>query len=122
MSTHPNVLLVLQLLPDDLPMKTYRAILKDNGVDNPEYDLIRIEDDGYGYKHQVMENDYDEEMQLAAAPGSIVVYDMVTYGYGETIAWSDLEKRKNALEKWAILTCQKHQCGEYKIFVTANKS
>lgn len=51
--------------------------------------------------------------------GDIIVYDMVTYGYGELIEWDKLVKQKEELEAWAKIMCEKFNCS-YKIFVTAN--
>ena len=117
MSTHPNAILKLTLTPDDLPMKTYRAILADCGVEDEELDRIKIE--GEEYSSYVSEGGYDEGWQLEAKDGAILVFDMVTYGYGEEIMWDDLTKQKDALEEWAKGICERHACS-YAISVTAN--
>ena len=49
----------------------------------------------------VMEDDYDKGNQLGLPEGTIYVFSLVTYGYGETIKWADLEAQKVALEDWA---------------------
>ena len=115
MSTHPNAILLLTLTPEDLARKTYRAILDEARVDAD--DDIKIE--GTDYHHSVMEEAYDKGYQVSAKEGDIVLFDLVTYGYGETIEWSKLEAQKNSLESWARLACEKHHC-TYKIFITAN--
>ena len=56
---------------------------------------------------------------MSADEGDIVFMDFVTYGYGETIIWDELEKKKEELEKWSKIVCSKHNCS-YKIFITAN--
>ena len=117
MSTHPNVILLLKLTPDDLARKTYRAILAENNIGEDSSKDIKI--DGTDYHHRVMEEDYDEGMQIAAKEGDIVVYDLVTYGYGEVITWAELEKQKNALAAWAQDVCARHHC-KYEIVITAN--
>lgn len=115
MSSHPNAILLLALTPEGLARKTHRAIIDDAKIDNDRY--IKI--DGVDYHHQVMEEEYDESYQISAKEGDIVLFDMVTYGYGETIEWSKLEANKNSLESWAKAVCEKHHC-TYKIFITAN--
>ncbi len=116
MSTHPNAVLLLVLTPDDLARKTHRAIMADAGIEDAD-DNIKIGEKTYN--HQVMEEDYDDGFQISAPEGSIVLLDMVTYGYGETIEWNALEAQKNELEAWAKCTAERHKCS-YKIYVTAN--
>lgn len=115
MSTHPNTILLLTLTPDNMSRKTYRDILRDSNT--KAGDNIKIGD--VGYSHQIMEDEYDSGYQISAQEGDIVIFDMITYGYGEVIEWNELEKRKNELEKWAKNICDKFKCN-YKIFVTAN--
>jgi hypothetical protein len=113
MSTHPNVLLILKLTPDNLTRKTYRDILTDNDAE----DDIAIGDTEYHCK--VMEDDYDDSYQISANEGDIIVFDLVTYGYGESITFDELTKKKDELEAWAKITCKKHNCS-YGISVSAN--
>ena len=49
----------------------------------------------------------------------IILWDLVTYGYGERISWADIESQKDALEEWAKAICKKHKCS-YEIFISAN--
>lgn len=116
MSTHPNAMLLLTLTPDDLARKTYRAIMAEFGVEDEDHDF-KIGD--VNYHHQVMEEDYDDGHQITAKPGDIVLWDLVTYGYGQRIAWAKLEAQKDALEEWAKGVCERHKCS-YEIFVGAN--
>lgn len=116
MSSHPNVILMVQLVPDDLARKTYRAMLEEFVEDENE-DQIKI--GNTEYNHEVMEEAYNESWQISAKEGSIVVFDMVTYGYGEKIEWGKLETQKTELENWAKIVCEKYHCS-YKIFVGAN--
>jgi hypothetical protein len=115
MSTHPNTMLILALTPNDLARKTYRAILAEAGIEDDEQ--IKVGNDDYFI--QVMEEDYDESNQLSAKEGNIVLYDLVTYGYGEKITWEKLTEQKQALEKWAKGVCARHKCS-YQIFIGAN--
>jgi len=124
MSTHPNAILLLTLTPDDLARKTWRSILEYAKVwewNNPGviHEEGQIKIDNNEYHQKVMESDYYESMQISANEGDIVVYDLVTYGYGDTIEWEKLEKQKVKLEEWANDICEKFHC-TYKIFVTAN--
>lgn len=119
MSTHPNAMLLLELTPDDLSRKTYRAILADAGGKDEGDDSEGIKIGQHTYMHRVMEDDYYEDSQVAAKPGSIVLWDLVTYGYGERIGWRALEERKDDLDEWAARMCKKHHCS-YAIFVSAN--
>lgn len=116
MSTHPNAILLLTLTPDNLSRKTWRDILEKSNVDK-EDGKIKIGD--HDYCHRVMESDYYEGMQISAKEGDIVFYNMITYGYGDVMEWSKLEKQKIDLEEWAKIICNKFNCS-YKIFITAN--
>ncbi len=120
MSTHPNAILLLRLTPDNLARKTYREILEENktGTDSLDFDDdVSIE--GTDYHHKVMEEDYDNGYQISAKEGDIIFFDMITYGYGETILWDALEKKKKALELWAKNICKQHNCS-FEISIGAN--
>jgi len=117
MSTHPNAILLLTLTPNGLARKTMRGILTEAGLDGESDGQISI--GGTKYDHLVMESDFDESMQLSAKEGDLLFFDLVTYGYGEQIAWEALESQKNALEEWARGVCERHNC-TFKISVTAN--
>ena len=114
MSTHPNVILMSILKPDDLSRKTMRQIL--SGHDSSDGD-IKI--GNYRFHSIIMESDYDEGYQISADEGDLVFLSMVTYGYGQTIEWDVLERRKQLLEEWSSNICNQHIC-TYKISVTAN--
>jgi hypothetical protein len=125
MSTHPNVVFMAALKPDDLVRKTFRAIAEDNGakIDEGECE-IQIGEKGDGWLDGkfslcVMESDYLEGIQIAAAEGDLIIYALVTYGYGEYLSWAELEAYKQRLESWLIPTCEKHHCA-YEIRVSAN--
>jgi hypothetical protein len=66
-----------------------------------------------------MESDYDENSQISASEGDIIVWTFVTYGYGEQVAWDKLVGFRDALVQWAEKVCAKHAC-KYKISVTSN--
>jgi hypothetical protein len=116
MSTHPNAILMAVLTPDDLPMKTKRNISEFCGVES-EYDLLKICNKEYNI--QVMENDYEKSNQIKAEESNIVVFNYITYGYGDKIIWEDVEQQKKELEEWAKLICEKFHCS-YKIYISAN--
>lgn len=118
MSTHPNVILMAVLTPDDLSRKTMRSIL-DEHCANDTFDLDKITIDSKEYHTVIMESDYDDGWQIAANEGDLVFFDLVTYGYGDVIKWNDLETKRQSLEKWAIDVCEKYHCS-YSIQVTAN--
>lgn len=106
-STHPNVILMAIFTPDDLPMKTHRAIMNECGLKDSD-DQIKIGDKSLS--HFVMEDSYNEDNQISAPESSIVVFDLVTYGYGESLTWDDLATQKQALEDWARGICERHKC------------
>lgn len=116
MSTHPNVILLLELTPDDLPRRTMRAIIPSWEGNEDGFEL-KVGDAKYSVF--VADSDYYESMQISTKEGRLLFYDMVTYGYGEKIAWSKLEQQKAALEDWAKTVCEQHHCA-YEISVTAN--
>ena len=98
------------------PGKTFREIVSDAGKE-PSDAYFKIAGDNY---HAELYEDYNTETQITATPGTIILYDLVTYGYGEIISWDKLEAQKVALEAWAKEACEKYRCGKYRIFVTAN--
>ena len=116
MSTHPNVILLLSLTPDSLARKTYRDITKEAGCTESD-GQIQIGTEKYHIK--VMESAYDDSWQIGASEGDIIVFDLVTYGYGEQVAWDKLVAQKQELEIWASGICERHHC-TFKISVTAN--
>lgn len=118
MSTHPNAILLLALKPDDLTRKTYRAIIQEMGHD-PDEDSPSLKIAGEDYHIQVMEESYDESMQISADEGDIIIFDMVTYGYGERIEWSKLTAQHDALSEWAMGICERHKC-RASFYITAN--
>jgi hypothetical protein len=115
-STHPNVILLLLLTPEDTSRKTMRAILAEAGVEDEDRD-IKIGDKTY--HHKVFEEDYDDDWQIAAKEGDLAFFDLVTYGYGEAVTWESLNAQKLVLEEWAKDICARHRCS-YEIRVTAN--
>jgi hypothetical protein len=119
MSAHPNAILMLTLQPDDLPRKTMRAILVGAGAD-PDEESPSIKIGAHDYHVKLMEESYYEGYQIAAPEGSIVIFDMVTYGYGEKIAWDALVAQQAALAKWAQEVSEKHHCTVHEIAVSAN--
>ena len=115
MGTHPNVILLAELKPDGLPRKTMEEILA--GCDITADEEVRIA--GEEYCALVMEENYDKDWQIAAAEGSLVFFRLVTYGYGVSVHWDQLEAEKIELEKWAAGICERHSC-QRQIRVTAN--
>ena len=116
MSTHPNVLLILDLQPEDLPMKTWRAIMEDYGL-GPEDDF-KI--GGERFYHKCLEGDFDEGWQISGKSGDIVVLSLVTYGYGEYISFDRLTTLKQALQEWGEAVAEKYKCKVLPIRVSAN--
>jgi len=116
-SSHPNVILMAVLTPDGLARKTMREILAEQERKYTTSDDVLIGE--IEYHSLVMEDCYNEGFQIAAPEGSLVFFDMVTYGCGEVIAWSGLKIRHDQLERWCQETCMKHNCS-YVIQVTAN--
>lgn len=117
MSTHPNALLICQLTPDNLTRKTYRAILEEHKLEEEEEPDIIIKEERYHVF--VAEREYDDNWQIHSPEGSIVLLNLVTYGYGESIEWDKLVAIKETLEEWAKGICERHRCS-YKILVSAN--
>lgn len=129
MSTHPNALLIAELSPNDLPRKTYKALKVECGKDPEDDDLEVYVPTGVEseekwktrdeYHTFLAEDDYNAGYQIAAAVGSIVLWNAVTYGYGERVEWDKLEGQKQRLDGWCKAMCEKLNC-TYKIYVTAN--
>ena len=125
MSSHPNVILKLTIKPDGTTRKLLCELLAKNReeipdeklplwkntkgeyIENRDGEKARIvRDDGelcigeFIYHALVMESDYDDSWQISGEEGDLVIFDLVTYGYGREISWQELEKRKNDLEAW----------------------
>lgn len=116
MSTHPNAMMILALTPDDLARRTYHAILAEAGIDQDGSFYIG----GEKYHcHGVMESDFDEDIQVGLPEGTIYLMTHVTYGYGVTITWKELEEKKKALEEWGKGVCNRHTCTQ-DILISAN--
>jgi hypothetical protein len=115
MSTHPNIILMAEFVPDDLSRKTMKNILKDSNAD--KHGFFRVGESEYS--GLVMEDEYEEEYQISSSPGNLIFHAFVTYGYGEKISWEKLTLEKEVLDKWAKEMAEKHHAS-YKIFVGAN--
>lgn len=114
MSIHPNVMLMMHLSPLDLPRKTFLEI-----VDDPDDPMVKIGD--REYHALLMDGDYHEGYQVSGAGGEIVLMDMVTYGYGERIAWDDLRAAHNALAAWHEANAERYRLSDVtRISVGAN--
>jgi hypothetical protein len=128
-STHPNALLIAELSPNDLPRKTYKALKVELGKDPEDDDLDVDIPTGVdspnrwelvdSYHTFLAQDGYEEDKQITAAPGSIVLWDPVTYGYGERIEWDKLAAQKDRLDDWCKGICEKLQC-THKIYISAN--
>lgn len=116
MSVHPNTLLMAVITPQDPSIKL--ELIRDlkSQIDDVG-NVIKIDGDKY-FVH-LMLDDYDTDLQIRANAGDFIVFDHVTYGYGEKIKWEAIEKRKRALEEWTKWTCERNKC-TYEIFVSAN--
>lgn len=117
MSTHPNAILLVEFSPDDLPRKTFKAIAAEIG--DPDDDEPNAEIEGGYYHSLLMESNFDESLQIGGHAGNIIFWGCATYGYGDTLEWSELEAKKIALEAWASGIATRHHCG-YTIRITAN--
>ncbi len=115
MSTHPNVILMAVFTPDGTTRKTAREIWTDCGADKDGEFKIG----NHSFSTTIMESDYDESRQISANEGDIVFHDYLTYGYGETIEWGEVERRVGELRAWAEPLAQAHNCSVV-IKLTAN--
>jgi hypothetical protein len=106
-----------RLTPDGLSRKTMRNILAESMHKFPDEDPVLI--DNIEYDSIILESEYNEEWQIAGKEGDLIFFDMVTYGYGESISWGKLQAQKESLEAWAKDICEKHHCA-YEIAVSAN--
>lgn len=118
MSTHPNAILFVTMLPDDFPEKTFRAIAAEIGAADLTDVRAKVGEHEYAvYLHE----EYDADgYQIEAPEGSIVAHDFLTYGYGDVIEWAEVAKRQAALLEWAQGVCERHKCSSPRVFITAN--
>lgn len=142
MSTHPNVILKCTIKVPGTTRSMLRFLLAQNREEIPDEALpfwlnsrgeiikkldgsssrISRDDDQIAigndvYHTLVMETGYDESMQIAGKEGDLILYDLVTYGYGKEVAWSDLQSRVDSLEKWAAQPQRNLDC---RISISAN--
>lgn len=143
MSTHPNVILKLTIKTEGTTRKLLRELLSQNREEITDNNLplmldrsgkpiahaktkenlhISRGDDqicigNFSYDTLVMEEEYDESWQIGGKEGDLIIFDLVTYGYGEEISWKDLQKRVDDLELWAVQPCRNLT---YYISVSAN--
>lgn len=140
MSTHPNVILKCSIKAEGTTRKLLRDLLTQNRVDTSDNQLplmtdckgkVMISRDGtemrqlrtdseiaigdFVYDTLIMESEYDEGMQISGQEGDLIIYDFVTYGYGEDVSWRELSLRVKQLTEWAD-----SQSLEYEISVSAN--
>lgn len=71
----------------------------------------------FNYNILVMEDSYDSSWQISGEEGDLIIFDLVTYGYGEEISWSDLQKRVDDIKLWAM---QPSRNLEVQISISAN--
>ena len=116
MSVHPNVILMAVLTPDNTSRKTLREIQQEYSLDEVN-DCIDIA--GNEYNLLLMEEDFAEAIQIQAKEGDIVLYSLITYGYGESVSWAELTELVWSLEMAAKSICEKHRCS-YEIRISAN--
>jgi len=119
MSVHPNVLALVHFTPDDLARRTFRAMLAELGVADAVDPTVRIGNATYDFHLIVMEDEDDEELQVAAKEGEIVAWCCVTYGYYESIAWADLVQLIGVVDEWAKGLSGRVNC-TYRISISAN--
>jgi hypothetical protein len=107
----------MTITPDDLARKLLRALLAELGEEEDHDDQVKVGSNEYNLK--VMESDYDEDWQISGKEGQILVFDLVTYGYGEDITWEELEKYKAELTEWATPLASKYHF-TFQFSVSAN--
>lgn len=78
----------------------------DAGLDPDGDGRLKIGADDF--RMLVMESDYDEGDQIGAPEGSIIVFRLVTYGYGESLSWQELDTMRAPLDAWATEAGTKH--------------
>lgn len=111
MTTRPHTVIYLAMTPDDLPMRTFRQLLKMTPMSSSDEVAIH----GKTYAAKVMQNDYDESTNIHVTQGDIVLYRRLRKG----IEFSQLVTEHNELDSFAKRVCPVLQC-EYKICLTAD--
>lgn len=119
MSSNPNVILMVRLTPSDLSRKTMRKIFEESKQEFPNETTRDILIAGDTYHAIIMEIDYDESWQISGKEGDLIFFDLVTYDYGDSISWNELQSKKESLEQWAQDICERFNCS-YEIAVSAN--
>jgi len=141
MGTHPNVILKCTIKANGTTRQLLRDLLEQNRIEIPDSDLPLFRDNwgkvvkngitgedlresrdddeicigDASYNTLVMEDDYDDGWQISGEEGDLIIFDLVTYGYGEEISWKDLQSKVDSLETWAI----QHSLN-YRISISAN--
>lgn len=140
MSQHPNVIVKCTVKPDGATRKLLRDLLARNREEIPDDNLpfmfdihgeviinrrkekirqIRDEDQlaigSLIYHTLVMEDDYNESWQISGQEGDLIIFNLVTYGYGEEIDWDKLQIIVSEIDQWAGKNSL-----VYRLSVTAN--
>lgn len=140
MSQHPNVILKCKIKADGTTRKLLRNILKQNReevsdsnlplmldkrgkviINRREEKMRQSRDEeqlaigSRVYHTLVMEDDYDESWQISGEEGDLIIFDLLTYGYGEEISWVQLQSIVQELDQWA----RDHSL-DFTLSVTAN--
>lgn len=117
MSTHPNVMLQCVLTVNDGTRKTQRALEDAFPGKYPDEGGVKIGEREYHLT--VMESDYDEDWQISADEGQIVLHEYLTYDYGDTVTLNELLERVGTLKAWAETAKEPHGF-TYEIRIGAN--
>ena len=107
--------MIAVLTPDDLTRRTLRAIIAGNLSTDDDYIKIAGED----WHIKPMEGDYDENFQIKAKEGDIIVFNMFTYGYGDFATWKSVSAMHDSLVDWCE-ECKGTYNFSYEIRMSAN--
>lgn len=111
-------MLLCHMTTDGTARKTFREIAEHEEAEISEGSFT-IKIGGRSYTVSVMEEDYDQDMQISGEEGQIVLHDFLTYGYGERLSLDALNMAIEELQHWAMQASKRHHCA-YEISIGAN--
>lgn len=116
MSIHPNAIMMM-VYEGDAAETIYNEL--DGGEMETTGSSAELQIGGTEWRLLLMQDSYDESDQISAPEGSLVFFDLITYGYGDTIAWEKCVAWQAALEAYGKELVQKHG-GKISFYITAN--
>lgn len=117
MSSHPNTILIASIRPPSGQPDEFLTALDPEWESNGsiQLDQLRLGHDGH---YSVVVN-VDQDQGIFPAEDSFVVYDYLTYGWGDEITLNEFDAKVANFKTLVQNFCNLHRC-TYSISLSAN--